>query len=336
MYTQTKKVIFPLFNPFILKWQNWRRMERQPHYCLALEKQAVSAFPPYAIDMWPLLALPFGTLDEDGVPLYGAQTDYSSRYHPTVIAQYALAHWNAYIVTGDQKNLQAFMIQADWLVAYESRFADDRGGWPMPLPSDRYNALDPWLSALTQGNGISVLMRAYHLTGEDVFLQVARRAIRTFELDIKEGGVSTSIDDNGIFFEEVAACPPAHMLNGHILALFGLYDYVALTDDSSIAELIQRSLVTLHALIDEFDTGYWSYYDLRFKGLAPRFYHALHITLLQALARYSGCEHCAALAEHWARYQQSFLCRMRYLITILTARAYRALCTENFVSKAEK
>jgi heparosan-N-sulfate-glucuronate 5-epimerase len=335
MYIQTKKVIFPLISPFILKWKYWRRSERLPHYSLASVKHPVSAFPPYAIDMWPLLALPFGTLDEDGVPKYNAQMGYPTWYHPTVIAQYALAHWNAYIATEDQKHLQAFMTQGNWLVAHESRLADDRGGWLMSFPSHRYNALDPWLSALTQGNCISVLVRAYHLTDKDVFLQVARRAIRTFELDIKEGGVSTSIGGNGIFFEEVAACPPAHILNGYILALFGLYDYVALTDDSSIAELIQRSLVALHTLIDEFDTGYWSYYDLRFKGLAPRFYHALHITLLQALARYSGCEHCAALAEHWARYQQSFLCRMRYLITYLATGAYRALRTGNFMSKVE-
>ncbi len=325
MYIRMKKVKFPLIGPFILKWQNWRKIERQPHYCLASIRHTESAFPSYMVDMRSLLALPFGPLDEDGVPLYNPQMGYLAEYHPTVIAQYALAHWNVYIATEDQEHLQAFMIQANWLVAHESRLSDDSGGWPMPFPLPRYNALNPWLSALTQGNCISVLVRAYHLTDKSVFLQVARRAVRTFELDIKEGGVSTAIGENGIFFEEVAACPPAHIFNGYILALFGLYDYAALTNDSSITALIQRSLVTLHTLIDEFDSGYWSYYDLRFKGLAPRFYHALHITLLQALARYSGCEHCVALAERWAGYQQSFLCRTRYLITILTARAYRAL-----------
>lgn len=326
MYTQTEKATVPPVSLFVLKWQNWRKSEKLPHYCLASVKHAVPSLPPYAIDMWPLLALPFGTLDEEGVPTYDAQ-GYSAKFHPTVIAQYALAHWNAYIATGDHKHREAFIIQANWLSAHESRLSDDRGGWPMPFLSYRYNALNPWLSALTQGNCISVLVRAYRLTGEEVFLQVARRAVRTFELDIKEGGVSSSVGENGIFFEEVAACPPAHILNGHILALFGLYDYVALTDDPSISELIQRSLVTLDTLIDEFDTGYWSYYDLRFKSLAPRFYHALHITLLQALARYPGCEHCAARAEHWARYQQSFLCRLRYLITVLADHAYRVLRT---------
>jgi heparosan-N-sulfate-glucuronate 5-epimerase len=317
---------FPLIGTLHLKWQNWRREERQPHYRLALVKETVSEFPPYAVDMWPLLDLPFGRLDEAGVLYNDAKMGYPALYHPTTIAQYALAHWNAYIATDDIKHQEAFMIQANWLVEHESRLADDRGGWPMPFPLAYYNASTPWLSALTQGNCISVLVRAYDVTDENIFLEVARRAIRTFDLDISQGGVSSSIADKGVFFfEEVAVCPPAHVLNGYLLALFGLYDYVALTGDDSIHDLIQRSFAVFLSIMDEFDTGYWSYYDLRFKGLAPRFYHALHITLLEALARYTGNEQCAALAERWKRYQQSFLCRMRYLITVLVSRAYRVL-----------
>jgi len=276
--------------------------------------------------MWPLLNLPFGTLDEEGILYNDAPIgEYPAAYNPTTIAQYALAHWNAYLATGDEKHKQAFMIQSRWLVAHESHFDDDRGGWPLPFPSHRYNAASQWLSALTQGNCISVLVRAYQLTREDIFLQAARRAVRTFELDIKDGGVSASVGDNGIFFEEVAAYPAAHILNGYILALFGLYDYVALTGDAKVSALIKRSLTTLHTFIDEFDMGYWSCYDLHFRCLAPRFYHALHITLLEALVRYSGCEHCTALAARWGRYQQSLRCRSLYVISSLASHCYHAL-----------
>src|SRR5438552_157577 len=87
----------------------------------------------------------------------------------------------------------------------------------------RRQQLKPWLSALTQGNCVSVLVRAYQLTDEEIFLKVARRAIRSFELDIQNGGVSVFVGDDGIFFEEVAVSPAAHILNGYILALFGLY-----------------------------------------------------------------------------------------------------------------
>src|SRR5712692_5271503 len=125
MYTQTSKAVqnrsfrhvFHQISHFKAKWQDWRREEKQPHYRLAPTQHTVSAFPPYAIDMWPLLALPFGTLNEAGVPYNDKQIgEYPTMYHPTAIAQYALAHWNAYIATEDQKHRQAFMAQANWLV----------------------------------------------------------------------------------------------------------------------------------------------------------------------------------------------------------------------------
>ncbi len=271
-----------------------------------------------------LLGLPLGTLDEAGVPYNRATKDYPAAYQPTTIAQYALASWNTFLTTGDEKHKQAFMIQARWFVDHESRLSHDSGGWSIPFAVPAYNASAPWLSAMTQGEAISVLVRAYLLTGEDVFLQVARRAIRTFELDIRDGGVSTSIGE-GVFFEEVAVYPAAHILNGYLFALFGLYDYVALTSDAQIAKLIERSLVTLHAIIDQFDVGYWSRYELVFGHMASLFYHSLHVLQLEALVRYSGCMHCAALARRWAGYQQSRICRMRYFIASRFPRYFRAL-----------
>ena len=49
-----------------------------------------------------------------------------------------------------------------------------------------------------------------------------------------------------MFFEELAIYPAAHVLSAHILALFGLYDYVAFTHDNKIEVLIQRGIDTLH------------------------------------------------------------------------------------------
>ncbi len=311
---QTLWHTLPLISFFVSEWRAWREEQMQPSYRLAPMPDNVCELISYPLDMWPLLALPHGTLDEVGVPCNLATKKHPAIYHPTTIAQYALAQWNVYLATGDEKHRQAFMLQAEWLVAHESRFADNAGGWPIPFSVPEFYAQEPWLSALTQGNVISVLIRAYQLTGDDVFLEVAHRGVRTFELDIRDGGVSTSIGDDDVFFEEVAVYPAAHILNGYIFALFGLYDYLALTNDASITALVQRSFATLHTLIDGFDTGYWSRYDLLFRHLAPPFYHALHVEMLEALARYSGCKHCADLAARWEGYQQSLRSRLCYFI----------------------
>jgi glycosyltransferase involved in cell wall biosynthesis len=295
-------------------WQNWREERTKPCFRMLRESPSRPDLLPYPIDMFPLLDLPPGTLDEAGVLYNAAFGTIPAGYHPGSIAQYALVHWNAYLVTGSDEHKEAFITQATWLLTQETPLSNDAGGWPLPFALPAYHAPELWLSASTQGNVLSVLVRAYQLSGEDAFLQAARRAARSFELDILDGGVSALVGENGIFFEEVATYPAAHILNGYILAVLGLYDYVALTQDSKIKALIEQSLTALHALIDAFDAGYWTRYDLLHKRLAPWFYHSLHVVLLKALANYSGCEHCAALAVRWAGYQHNFGCRLRYLV----------------------
>jgi hypothetical protein len=315
----------PMIGFLVSEWRVWCEELVLPYFRLAPMLQDGSELSLYPVDMWPLLALPYGTLDDAGVHYAMADGKFPASYHPTNIAQYALAHWNAYLTTRDEQHRQAFMIQVQWLVEHETRLADDMGGWPIPFAHHDYFAQEPWLSAMTQGEGISVLVRAYRLIGDDAFLQLARRAVRTFERDIRDGGVSALVGEDGIFFEEVAVYPAAHILNGYLFALFGLYDYVAITGDAQIAALIQRSLTTLHTLIQEFDVGYWSRYNLLHRHLAPRFYHALHVTQFEALARYSGCEHCVALATRWRGYQQNLRCRWHYFTASRSARYRRGL-----------
>lgn len=330
----TLMVALPCVSVVVMECRTWRKELAQPHYGLATfdnqEKHVKTpAMPdcvhlrPYPITMESLLELPFGTLDDAGVPYNEETADTPAAYQPTSIAQYALAQWNAYLATGNEQHRDAFLIQARWLVSHETLLAPDMSGWPIPFPVHSYNVAANWLSALTQGNGISVLVRAYQLTQDDCFLQVARRALRTFEVDIRDGGVCATVGEDGIFFEEVANYPAAHVLNGYVLALFGLYDYVELTGDTAIAMLIERSLKTLHTFINDFDSGYWSRYDLQGKRLAPPFYHALHVTLLEALAHHSRCTHCALLAERWKAYQRSPLCQLRYFVATRTARYKR-------------
>ncbi|HLZ59296.1 MAG TPA: D-glucuronyl C5-epimerase family protein [Ktedonosporobacter sp.] len=307
-------VDLPVVRTLVNIGRNWREERAKPCYRLMGVALAHPELLPYPIDMFPLLDLPFGTLDASGVLYNAPRGARPAAYQPTSIAQYALAHWDAYLMNGEDQHQQAFMIQARWLLAHENRLANGIGCWPIPFANPGYDISGPWLSALTQGNVISVFTRAYQLTQENAFLEAARRAVRSFELDILDGGISAPIGNDGVFFEEVAAYPAAHILNGYLLALFGLYDYVHFTKDSAIEALIQRSVTTLHTLIDGFDASYWSYYDLVHRRPAIWFYHSLHVILLEALAEYSGCEHCARLATRWGGYLRSPWCRLRYFL----------------------
>ncbi|HEX9036784.1 MAG TPA: D-glucuronyl C5-epimerase family protein [Ktedonobacterales bacterium] len=323
----------PVIRQALSEARSLRSERAKPRFGLARVRLDASAALPFPIDMGPLLGLPFGRLDERGVPYNTTNGAHGGAYQPTSIAQYGLAQWNAWLEDHDPARLPAFFAQADWLLENERRMASGAGVWPIPFPSPGYGASGPWLSALTQGNAISVLMRAYHQSGDVRYLESARRAVRSFEMDIFEGGVSAPVADGGIFFEEVATYPAARILNGYVLALLGLLDYTRVTRDEDIERLARRSIDTLHDLLPGYDLGYWSSYDLLYRRPASRFYHALHIALLRALAEYTSCEQCASLAARWEKYQKSHWNRARYYITS-RARRYQAKFTAQRAARA--
>jgi len=262
---------------------------------------------PYPVNMSQFLELKQSTLDAAGVPYHVNP----SEYYPTTIVQYALAHWCRYLATHSEMHRGTFLTQARWLVEHESRIGKDAGGWPIFFPHLKLHAGGPYLSALTQGCGISVLVRAYQLTYDEEFLEVIHRVAHTFGRDILDGGISAPLGNEGIFFEEVAVYPATHALSGFIFAMFGLHDYVQLTGDAGTGELIQRGLATMHTFLDEFDAGFWTYTNLLDRRLASPSHLTLQIALLDALTRYSGCHHCSMLASRWKTYQRQPGARLR-------------------------
>jgi glycosyltransferase involved in cell wall biosynthesis len=302
------------------EWRLWRKDRTTPHYRLADAPPDYQRAPVYPVDMAPLLELPFGRLDAAGVLYNESDGKYPGAYQPTSIAQYALANWNRYLATRDESFLATFMRQAYWLLSNETQVDDSLGVWPIPFAVEAYSARANWVSALTQGNVLSTVLRAFLVTKDEAFMRAARRAVGSFERDVLDGGVAAPVGEDGVFFEEVAVYPASHILNGFILALFGLYDHVALTGDAEVKSLIDRSLRTLHTMLDEYDLGFWTRYSLHDTRPASRFYHALHVTLLRALAWYSGCDHCAALADRWEGYERSRIARARYWLASRKAR----------------
>jgi glycosyltransferase involved in cell wall biosynthesis len=264
----------------------------------------------YPVDMSSFLSLPREQLGSAGVPHQVSPPS----YNPTMIVHHALAIWNRYLTTTDERHRTEFMAQVNWLIEHKRAIGDNASGWPIYFARSDFHTNGPWLSATAQGCGISVLVRAYQLSREEDLLEVIRCVVHTFERDILDGGVSTPMGEDSVFFEEVAVYPAAHILSGFIFALFGLYDYLALTRDIHIERLISRGLAAMHRILDEFDAGFWTYSDLLHRRLASSSEVNLQSMLLAALATYSGCDHCSLLAQRWEGYRHKRASRLRYLI----------------------
>lgn len=283
--------------------------------------EQVSGLLPYPADVATLVKISYNVLAEHRTS--GGAQEQPDGDQSILAAKEALIWWNTYLATGDEQYQSSFLAQATWILEHATAFAGGVFGWPVLSRVSTLSEPVPLLSASTQGLALSVLVRAYRLTGDEAFWQMAQGAVRAFEQDIFEGGVSAPIGAEGIFFEEIAAYPAAHHLSACLISLCGLSEYLAVAGDAQVAALVQRSLSTLSTLVAAFDTGYWSRADLSSRRLTAPAIHRLHVELLHALAQSSGDDAWAILAARWERYQHAFRSRLRYFLASTTGRLQR-------------
>ncbi|TGZ64564.1 hypothetical protein CRM22_006309 [Opisthorchis felineus] len=161
-----------------------------------------------------------------------------------------------------------FISAAKWFL----RNQDSDGGWHIPVARqfrERPTIEPGWVSAMGQGQGISLLVRVYNYTKDMTYLKSAQRALGPFDRSVAQGGVRSYFLEQLTFpwFEEYPTRPGSHVLNGMIYSLVGLYD---LSQVSPLPEVRKRStqlwhsgLNSLSTLLPLFDSGSGSFYDLR-------------------------------------------------------------------------
>lgn len=259
----------------------------------------------------------FEPKDALGIPLR-CFPDRKPQYVPTRVAAYGLARFNRYLERGNAADREAFLRVANWFMRPKDalwRYTFDRG---------RLRA--PWISAMAQGQGVSVLVRAWRTTGEARYLEQARRATAPFHAPLAAGGLRSSIEGRCAFWEEYPEDPPAHVLNGFLFALIGILELAPYANDAP--RLAQAMGSALERCVDFWDLGYWSTYDLahRIHGRvnpATITYHRLHIAQLNYLGRRLGSSKLLATAARWEGYARDPRARLRAMWEKVWLRAHR-------------
>ena len=188
------------------------------------------------------------------------------------------------------------------------------GGWEhsFDLPHT-YELRAPWISAMAQGEGASLLVRLHAATGEDRYAEAAQRALRLLDVPSDEGGTSSPLGGRP-FPQEYPTSPPAFVLNGAIFAMWGWYDVGLALDDPGARRAFEGAAETLALNIHRWDSGWWSLYDLyphRFPNPASFAYHELHIAQLEAMHRIAPRAELREAADRFASYQGSRANRVR-------------------------
>jgi heparosan-N-sulfate-glucuronate 5-epimerase len=228
--------------------------------------------------------------------------------------QWGLGSYERYLAGEGERWLALARQCADELVGRQEPGGPLAGGWMHRREFDHTFALRaPWLSAMAQGEGASLLVRMFGETHDERYAEAARRALRPLTVDTGTGGVRAALDGRA-FPEEYPTHPPSFVLNGGMFAMWGLYDVgVGLRESGTLAEF-EAAVDTLAMNLHRWDLGYWSRYDLfphPVPNVASSFYHDLHINQLRSMHLLAPRSELLATAERWEGYAASARNRRR-------------------------
>ena len=211
------------------------------------------------------------------------------------------------------------------LLSLQRESGEWRHGCPMP---HTYRLDPPWLSALAQGEGASLLARLHVAIGGDELAAAAAAALEPMRRPSAEGGAMALLDGAPIP-EEYPTDPPSFVLNGAIFALWGYRDVALLLGDERAGADFERGVDALAANIHRWDTGWWSLYDLfphHVRNVASPAYHALHITQLDAMQRVEPRPELGAARDRFVAYAEG---RSGELRAFAAKAAFRLLVPRN-------
>ncbi len=249
-----------------------------------------------------------GPFDDAGIPLFDLgriRIMPQPVYHPIVIIQYALAHFDLSL-SGNLDSENVFMRCARWL---EDNAVEERDQrflvWPYTYPLRTPPVPAPWISGMAQGQALSVLARSFKKTGSKATAEAATKVSRSFLYTVAEGGVITRFADGTCFIEEIACEPALHILNGCLYGLYGLFEYLSLFPDPHLQAVMDATVAGIESRLPAFDTGYWSRYSLGVRWhLAPVYYHKVHIRQLQYFGGLINRPAFSSCADRWQKYEQ--------------------------------
>ena len=253
----------------------------------------------------------YGPFDEQGLPLvdykkwfqtHGVSTKngrFPITYTPVTIAQFGLAAHQRFLQNQSDEDYSRFLLAANWLVNHLKKGEDNFWVWEHDFSMPIYHLDPPWVSAMAQGQGMSLLLRAYEQTKKMVYLKASRAAFQAFLFPIEKGGVTCADEEGNVWFEEYPTDPPSHVLNGMIFAMIGIYDYLFVTADVDAHRLFESGIITFLKKLGSYDTGYGSRYDLLTKRVVEEKYHRMHIAQLRLLFEWTGEGVFKKMADRW-------------------------------------
>jgi len=245
--------------------------------------------------------------DENGVPYY----NYSNSGHPELglqgsphaVSTNAIKLYKEYYKNSNETAKTYFINNVNWLV--NTDMLKNNGSfstyeYSFPWKNGNHSILPPWRNGMVNGEALSALAKAYQLSGNKTYLDVAKSILNSFYIEVKDGGV-TYKKPTGWWYEEYASANSTkepRVLNGMIHALLGINEYYKDTNDTSAKYLFDQGILALKYDLPMYDFNGTSYYD-RLGLPANPFYESLHVHQMRELYELTGEPIFEIFYERW-------------------------------------
>jgi heparosan-N-sulfate-glucuronate 5-epimerase len=293
---------------YFKQWNSYWQLNSSTQ-ALAIDPGKVGRYP---LDFKPrIIEGHYPHFDKNGVPMWPRPNGSDFFYHYTTMFSYALGQSDYFLLTGDKLHLDKVIAVADYI---QKTGVSENNGISLKEVDDNNNHTGN-VSAMTQGEAISVLCRAYQYSGNYEYLNTAEKLLSPFRRDIKDGGVLGFITSLGInWYEEYVNEPLNHVLNGMVYSIWGLKDLYAVTENKTASKLYIDGINFLKKALPSFDTGFWTYYWIPESGknyVSSMMYHNLHICQLQALYQQTGEDIFKFYSDRFIKYASNPINRFR-------------------------
>jgi heparosan-N-sulfate-glucuronate 5-epimerase len=241
--------------------------------------------------------------------------------NPVTLSQFALATYGRHLNKAPGA-LGMFTTTVEKLISMQA----GNGGLPyaVDLPYRDQVLKRGWISAMAQGQALSVFARALHMDpGHHRYREAGDKAFKNLMTPVSKGGGLTDLGDldpslSGFpYFAEYPLKPNSFTLNGFMFTLLGLYDWSQFDPDAAAA--FESGLLTLERVLPYHDLEGYSTYDLvhmveNQKPYVPMPYEGIHVYLLHALNSVSPRPIMLAYENKW----RAKIDQMNALLKIVT------------------
>lgn len=217
-------------------------------------------------------------LDENGVFYLKWEGSAKIDYNVCAIAEFAIVEYENYLRTKSEKYKINVRNQINWLIE-NAVIKDNKLYWYYLYDDVEHKA--PWASGISQGIGISALVRGANFFDKNELLSLAELAANTMIATVDEEGFRFGKGTYNFWYEE--SCTNSHILNGHIYSILGFYDLYRATNNETYKTYFLNGVQSIKDNIADFDMRYISKYDAVSNFPANNSYNYIHCILFKAL-----------------------------------------------------